>query len=164
MEQQNIFEVDLTGRKAAKLGIAPENEIVVDIISGARHLHDALTRYQIGIVSCEMQKLSGADKAAQLTRLWSDTFTAYANLGDLIVRWKPYDSELDRVISIEVETERKAFALKKDGEKIDNEFKKLVDDAKAKEQAPPVNIDEEFKKFNPPTPPKPEDDINEEAA
>lgn len=143
-KQTDMFEIDHTGRKAAKLGLSHDHEVVVEIIDEARRLHSSLTRYQIGIVDCEMKRLSNADRATELTRLWNDTFTAYSNLGGLLTKYQPIDAGIEGAIQAEVAAEK----TKKD------ESDKLG------------NIDDEFKKFMGGDGPKSdaEDDQDEEAA
>jgi hypothetical protein len=137
-KQTDMFEVDHTGRKAAKLGLSHDHEVVVEIIDEAKRLHSSLTRYQIGVVDCEMKRLSNADRSTELTRLWNDTFTAYSNLGCLLAKYLPIDASIEGAIQAEVAAEK---AQKDETEKldtIDSEFKKFMGDGtkpKADDQA-----------------------------
>ncbi len=123
MEQQtNMFEVDMTGRKAKKLGLSPDHKIVVTVLDEASRLHSSLARYQIGIVDCEMKRLGADDKAAELTRLWNDAFMAFTNLGEFLRQWEPVNAMLESQINAEAAA--KAKAAKTDG--IDDEFNRFM--------------------------------------
>ena len=139
--QTDMFEVDHTGRKAAKLGLSHDHEIVVEIIDEAKRLHSGLTRYQDGVVDCEMKRLSNADRSAELTRLWNDTFIAYSNLGSLLTKYQPIDASIEGAIQSEVaaEKQQKEESVKLDT--IDDEFKRFMGDDKPKTDEP--NEDEE---------------------
>ncbi|MCC6591582.1 MAG: hypothetical protein IT168_33155 [Bryobacterales bacterium] len=140
--QADMFEVDHTGRKAAKLGLSHDHEVVVEIIDEARRMHNSLARYQIGVVDCEMKRLSNADRSAELTRLWNDTFTAYSNLGTLLAKYQPIDATIEGEIQSEVAAEK---AKKDETEKldtIDSEFKKFIGDG-PKPEADDQDEDEE---------------------
>lgn len=125
-EGNTLFTIDMTGRKAAKLGLSPDNEILVDVVSTARWLHGALARYMVGIVDCDMKKLSAADKSAELSRLWSEAFTHHANLGDLLNKFAPIDAELERLINIEIAAEKKALGEAAQSDSIDKEYRKMM--------------------------------------
>ena len=127
-KQEGIFEVDFRGRKAEKLGLQPANEIVVAIIEEARRVYRSFANYQIGIVDVEMKKLSGADKSAELGRLWNDAFTNYTNLGELLVKFAPTDAAMDEEIKSEVAAEKKAFAEAKKAEAIGKDFERHFED------------------------------------
>ena len=126
-QQQDFFEVDHTGRKAVKLGLSHDHEVVVDIIEEAKRLHGSLARYQIGVVDCEMKKLGNADKSAELTRLWNDAFTSFSNMGSLLVRFQPIDEAIEGAIRSEVAAEKKQAGETKKLDSIDDEFKKFMD-------------------------------------
>lgn len=127
-KQTDMFEVDYTGRKAAKLGLSHDHEVVVEILDEAKRLHSSLTRYQIGVVDCEMKRLSNADRSTELTRLWNDTFTAYSNLGSLLAKYLPIDANIESAVQAEAAAEK---AEKDESEKldsIDSEFKNFMGD------------------------------------
>jgi hypothetical protein len=138
--QAEMFEVDMIGRKAAKLGLSHDNEIVVQLLDGARRLHASLTRYQIGIVDAEMSRLGGSDRANELKRLWSDAFTNYANFGELLAKWAPTDALIEAEIQNDIAAEKKALAEATNTEKgdaIDQEYRKLMG-----ENEPPEETEE----------------------
>ena len=137
--QTDMFEVDHTGRKAAKLGLSHDSEIIIEIIEESKRLYGVLNRYQIGVVDCEMKRLSNADRSAELTRLWQDTFISYSNLGNLLTRYLPIDEAIEAEIRTEVATERKETGEAKKLDTIDDEFKKFMDG----EQPPPSDPTEE---------------------
>ena len=83
-KQEGIFEVDYRGRKAEKLGLQPANEIVVAILEESRRVYRSFANYQIGIVDVEMKKLSGADKSAELGRLWQDANDSASSIAPAI--------------------------------------------------------------------------------
>jgi len=134
-EQTNIFEVDNTGRKATKLGLSHEYAIVVQILEAAKRLHVSLGMYQIGIVDCEMKRLSAGDRATELTRLWSDTYISFENLGSLLKKWQPIDEAIESAIRAEVAAEKQRVAETKKLDTIDSELKQLMGDG----QRPPKN-------------------------
>ena len=134
-EQTNIFEVDNTGRKATKLGLSHEYEIVVQILEAAKRLHVSLGMYQIGIVDCEMKRLSAGDRATELTRLWSDTYISFENLGSLLKKWQPIDEAIESAIRAEVAAEKQRVAETKKLDTLDGELKQLMGDG----QRPPKN-------------------------
>jgi hypothetical protein len=114
-EQTNIFEVDNTGRKATRLGLSHEYEIVVQILEAAKRLHVSLGMYQIGIVDCEMKRLSAGDRATELTRLWSDTYISFESLGSLLKKWQPIDDAIESAIRAEVAAEKQQVAEAQNG-------------------------------------------------
>ena len=134
-EQTNIFEVDNTGRKATRLGLSHEYEIVVQILEAAKRLHVSLGMYQIGIVDCEMKRLSAGDRATELTRLWSDTYISFENLGSLLKKWQPIDEAIESAIRAEVAAEKQRVAETKKLDTMDGELKQLMGDG----QRPPKN-------------------------
>jgi len=143
--QTDMFEVDHTGRKAAKLGLSHDHEIVVEVLEEAKRLHGALARYQIGVVDSEMKRLSNADRSAELTRLWNDTFISFSNLGSLLARWNPVDEIIEGSIRSEVATEKKQSQETQKLDTIDDEFKKFMGDA-PKPEEPPEGFDPEEEK------------------
>ena len=134
-EQTNIFEVDNTGRKATRLGLSHEYEIVVQILEAAKRLHVSLGMYQIGIVDCEMKRLSAGDRATELTRLWSDTYISFENLGSLLKKWQPMDEAIESAIRAEVAAEKQRVAETKKLDTMDGELNQLIGDG----QRPPKN-------------------------
>lgn len=125
--QVDMFETDHTGRKAVKLGLSHDNEIVVEILEEAKRLHGGFARYQIGLVDCEMKRLSNADRSVELTRLWQETFISYTNLGGLLAHFQPIDEAIEGQIRTEVAAERKEMGETKKLDGIDDEFKKFME-------------------------------------
>lgn len=122
MQQQNMLEIDRTGRKAAKLGLSHDHEIVVDVIDEARRLYRSLANYQIGVVNCEMQRLSAGDRASELTRLWADVFVTFSNVGTMLLKLEPIEKGIETEIDADVARERKASKAE-GGDAIDKEFR-----------------------------------------
>jgi len=91
--------------------------------------------YQIGIVDCEMKRLSAGDRATELTRLWSDTYIGFENLGSLLKKWQPIDEAIESAIRAEVAAEKQQVAETKKLETMDGELKQLMGDG----QRPPKN-------------------------
>jgi hypothetical protein len=127
-EQTNIFEVDNTGRKVTRLGLSHDYEIVIQILEAAKRLYVSLGMYQIGIVDCEMKRLSAGDRATELTRLWSDTYISFESLGSLLKKWQPIDEAIESAIRAEVAAEKQQDAETKKLETMDGEFKRLMGD------------------------------------
>lgn len=123
-EQQNAFQSDHIGRKATKLGLSADHELVVDILEEAKRFYRSLANYQIGIVDCEMKRLSAGDRAAELTRLWADTFTSFTNMGSLLTKYGPVDQIIEAEISADIARERNAKEAGAKGDAIDDEFRK----------------------------------------
>lgn len=136
-KQQNIFDVDNVGRKAKKLGLSHDHEIVVEVVEAAKRLYGSLSLYQIGVVDCEMKRLSAGDRSTELTRLWNDTYTNFASLGSLLAKWKPVDEALDGEIRSEAATEKARTAEAQKLDKIDDEFKKFMGDDETPEDQEP---------------------------
>lgn len=140
--QTDMFEVDHTGRKAQKLGLSHDHEIVVELIDEAKRLHGALARYQIGVVDCEMKRLSNADRSAELTRLWNDTFISFSNLGSLLVKWNPVNEIIEGTIRSEAAAEKQGTTETKKLDGIDDEFRKFMGGEGPKPEDPPAEGDE----------------------
>ena len=125
-KQKDIFEVDLNGRLCAKLGLAPDNENLIEALRSAKRLHAALAMYQIGVVDCEMKRLSASDRSSELTRLWAETYMHYDTLGRLL---GPVGSLLERLegeVNADIAKERKARGEMAKLDKIDEGFNDLV--------------------------------------
>ena len=128
MPQTDMFEVDHTGRKAALLGLSHDHEILIDVVEEAKRLHGSLARYQIGVVDCQMKKLSSADTSAQLTRLWTDTFVSFSNLGSLLAKYAPVDEAIEVQIRTQASADRVAATEGKKLDTIDEDFRKFMGD------------------------------------
>ncbi|CAB4130506.1 hypothetical protein UFOVP130_8 [uncultured Caudovirales phage] len=126
--QTDMFEIDHTGRKAVKLGLSHDNEVVVDILEESKRLHGCFARYQVGLVDCEIKRLSNADRSAELTRLWNDTFVSYTNLGELLDRFRPIDETIEGQIKAEVASEKATSNEAKKLDTIDEDFRKFMGD------------------------------------
>ena len=125
--QGSLLEVDAIGRKAAKLGLSPDNEIVVSILEEAKYLHGSLARYQIGVVDCEMKRLSAADRSSELSRLWAAAFTNFTNLGELLGRFQSIDDALDVAIQADITAEKKIAEDGAETSAVDDTFRQIID-------------------------------------
>lgn len=108
MEQDQLFGIDSVGRKASKLGLSHDNEVAVLVLEEAERFHRTFANYQIGLVSVEMEKLTGSAKSDTLSRLWVDAFTSFTNLGSVLQKWAPIDDALDSQIAADIAAEKLA--------------------------------------------------------
>jgi hypothetical protein len=99
--------------------------------------------YQIGIVDCEMKRLSAGDRATELTRLWSDTYMSFESRGSLLKKWQPIAEAIESAIRAEVAAEKQQVAETKKLDPIDGEFKCFMGD----DQGPPRPIGAGVKMF-----------------
>jgi hypothetical protein len=142
MEQRTFEEVDTVGRKASKLGLSHDNESAVLVLEEAKRFHRTFANYQIGLVSVEMEKLTGSAKSDMLSGLWNATFTSFTNLGSALQKFGPIDAAIENEIATEIAAEKLAAGevvqeTKLDG--IDAEFNKFMNGT----PKPPADEDED---------------------
>ncbi len=143
MEQRTFEEVDTVGRKASKLGLSHDNESAILVLDGAKRFYRAFANYQIGLVSVEMEKLTGSAKSDALSRLWVDTFTHFQNLGSALQKFGPIDKSIENEIATEIAAEKLAageVVEEQKFDKIDEEMNRMLG---GKPIEPPADEDED---------------------
>lgn len=126
MKQDNIFSVDLVGRKAAKLGLSPDYDVIVEMLDAAAHLYQSLELYQVGVVGCEMSRMAAGTRADALTRLWNETYMAHKSLESVLKRWSPIGQEIAAQVDREVIEERRAAAEAATSDAFDRGLKDMM--------------------------------------
>jgi hypothetical protein len=122
-KQENIFEVDLLGRRARKLGLSPEHEVALEMIDASARLSTAMEMYEIAVVDCEMSRLGAGDRSNELKRVWNEVFGSQRRLKQLTEKWRPIDTAINATVDSEVNRERVEFEARQKADGLDKEFR-----------------------------------------